>query len=215
MLDNDRSSTRPDHALDEATVPADPLALFRDWFEVALATDMGPGFDPTAMTLATADDAGAPSARMVLLKEHDENGFVFYTHYASRKSRELASNPRAALVFYWPALKRQVRIAGTVSKVGRDQSQQYFQSRERGSQLSAAVSPQSRVIGGLDELEAQRRRLEAKCAGGPIDCPPDWGGYRLGPEEMEFWLSRPERLHDRLRYSRKADGTWLIERLAP
>ncbi len=201
--------------LDEASAPADPLVLFRCWFDEAQATDMGPGFDPTAMTLATADAHGAPSARMVLLKYFDDQGFVFYTHYESRKSRNLDSNPRAALVFYWPGFKRQVRVVGTVSKVGRDQSQRYFRSRERGSQLSAAVSPQSQVIDSRAELDELRRRLEAQSRSGPIDCPTEWGGYRVAPQEMEFWLSRPDRLHDRLRYTKRDDGGWLIERLAP
>ena len=208
-------ASQPDETLEETLAPADPLALFRRWFDDAKATDLGPGSDPTAMTLATADADGVPSARMVLLKEFDDRGFVFYTHYESRKSRELESNPLAALVFYWPALKRQVRVVGEVSKVGRDQSQRYFRSRQRGSQLSAAVSPQSRVISGLAALEAERRQLDAASAGDPIDCPAGWGGYRVAPQQLEFWLSRPDRLHDRLRYSKRNNGGWVVERLAP
>ena len=211
----EKNKNRDDATLDEASAPADPLVLFRQWFDDAQVADMGPGFDPTAMTLATADAQGAPSARIVLLKQFDNQGFVFYTHYESRKSRDLDSNPRAALVFYWPAFKRQIRVVGAVSKVGRDQSQRYFQSRQRGSQLSAAISPQSKVVDSRAELEEQRRQLEADSGGGAIDCPNDWGGYRVAPQQVEFWLSRPDRLHDRLRYTKRDEGGWRIERLAP
>jgi pyridoxamine 5'-phosphate oxidase len=167
------------------------------------------------MTLATTAADGQPSARIVLLKEVSQDGFVFYTNYGSRKGRELAVNPRAALVFYWPQLERQVRITGAVVKTSRSESEGYFQTRPRGSQLAAWASWQSSPIPDRDVLEARVKKLEAKYAGGSVPLPPNWGGYRLRAESIEFWQGRPNRLHDRLRYSREAGGGWKIERLAP
>jgi pyridoxamine 5'-phosphate oxidase len=152
---------------------------------------------------------------MVLLKDVSQDGFVFYTNYESRKGQELAANPRAALVFYWPQLERQVRITGAVVKTSRSESEAYFYTRPRGSQLAAWASGQSCVIPDRDVLEARVKELEAKYAGASVPLPPNWGGYRLHPESIEFWQGKPNRLHDRLRYSPGPGGGWKIERLAP
>jgi pyridoxamine 5'-phosphate oxidase len=190
----------------------DPILQFRNWLKQATEAGIP---EPTAMTLATTGAAGQPSARIVLLKDASEDGFVFYTNYESRKGQELAANPRAALVFYWPQLERQVRITGEVVKTSRSESEAYFHTRPRGSQLAAWASGQSSVIPDRDVLEARVKVLEAKYAGTKVPLPPNWGGYRLRPESIEFWQGRPNRLHDRLRYSRGPDGGWTIERLAP
>jgi pyridoxamine 5'-phosphate oxidase len=197
-------------ALAEADVDADPVAQFRRWFEQATQAGL---LEPSAMTLATATPDGRPSARMVLLRGFDERGFCFYTNYESRKAAELAANPAAALVFWWDALERQVRIEGRVEPTSRAESEAYFASRPPGSQLSAAASPQSRVI---DRATLERRvaALATNLPDGRVPLPDFWGGYRLTPEVVEFWQGRPDRLHDRLRY-RRAGGTWKIERLAP
>jgi pyridoxamine 5'-phosphate oxidase len=201
--------------LSELAAPADPIELFGRWFEQALSDPAVEGFDPTAMTLATAAADGAPSARVVLLKAFDQRGFVFYTNYESRKAQELTANPRAALAIHWPARRRQVRISGAVSKTGRDDSARYFATRPRGSQLGAAASPQSRVVDGRDVLDEALQRLQEAHEGRAIPCPANWGGYRVTPRTIEFWLGRPDRMHDRLRYTREDDGNWRIERLAP
>ena len=201
--------------LDVSSVPRDPISLFKRWFEDAISTRPGDWFDPTAMTLATATRNGTPSARIVLLKHYDGQGFVFYTNYASRKGMDISENPHTALVFHWPVLKRQVRISGVAAKVSRDESVRYFHSRPRGSQLGAAAADQSKVVADRCVLDDRLAELDAKFAGGPIPLPPDWGGYRVMPQEIEFWLNRPNRLHDRLRYTRQDDDRWLIERLAP
>jgi pyridoxamine 5'-phosphate oxidase len=198
--------------LSEGDLAADPVAQFRVWLEQAEAAQPE---EFTAMVLATADGDGRPSARVVLLKGFDERGFVFYTHYESRKGRELAANPRAALVFYWAALERQVRIEGTVERTSREESRRYFDSRPRGSRLGALVSPQSRPLAGREELERQVSEAAARIGDGDIPLPDDWGGFRVRPESVEFWQGRPSRLHDRLRYVREAGGGWRIERLAP
>jgi pyridoxamine 5'-phosphate oxidase len=196
-------------ALAEADVDADPVVQFGRWFEQAEQAGL---LEPTAMTLATATPDGRPSARMVLLRGFDERGFCFYTNYESRKGVELAANPRAALVFWWGELERQVRIEGRVEPTSRSESEAYFHSRPPGSQLSAAASPQSRVIDGRATLE--RRVAELAAGTGQVPLPDFWGGYRLAHEVVEFWQGRPNRLHDRLRYRRVA-GAWKIERLAP
>lgn len=169
--------------------------------------------EPNAMVLATADAKGRPSARTVLLKGYDEAGLVFYTNYDSRKGRELAANPRAAAVFPWIPLSRQVVVTGGVSRLSREQSAAYFHSRPRGSQLGAAASPQSRVIGSRGELDAAWARAEAAYPD-EVPLPDAWGGFRIDPDAVEFWQGQVDRLHDRLRYRRTDDG-WVVERLAP
>ena len=191
---------------------ADPILQFQHWLERAEAAGIP---EPNAMTLATTSSEQHPSARMVLLKEANQDGFVFYTNYGSQKARELSANPRAALVFFWPALSRQVRITGRVAKTSRAESESYFHTRPRGSQLAAWASWQSSAIPDRAFLEARVRKLEEKYRGVDVPLPPNWGGYRLRPESIEFWQGRPNRLHDRLRYSRQPKGNWKIERLAP
>jgi pyridoxamine 5'-phosphate oxidase len=195
--------------LDESDLDPDPLRQFAVWFEEAGAAGLRA---PEAMALATAAADGHPSVRMVLLKSFDERGFIFFTGYESRKGAELAANPRAALLFYWDPLGRQVRIEGPVERVSGTESDAYFASRPRGAQISASVSPQSRVVESRAHLEAAAAELHAR--GGELSRPPAWGGFRVAPETYEFWQHRANRLHDRLRYSRDAAG-WKIERLAP
>ncbi len=214
---------------------AEPIAQFKSWFDQAtgarasgrlfklltgiykaLLACFGEGSgDVTAMFLATADNHGRPSARAVLLKGVDERGFIFFTNYDSRKGHELAENPHAALVFYWAELERQVCIAGDVSKLSEVESEAYFRSRPRGSRLAAWASRQSDVIRDRIELEEEWKNLEIRYAGQEVPRPPYWGGYVLRPTRVEFWQGRPNRLHDRFRYTRQPDGHWLIERLAP
>ncbi len=189
----------------------DPFTLFARWY--ALAQERA-CHDPSAMALAAATPDGRPSVRMVLLKGFDARGFVFYTNYASRKGRELARNPFAALVFYWPDLRRQVRVSGRVVRVSDAESDAYFATRPLDSRLSAAASPQSAVIDSREELERRVAELALACPIGPPR-PPFWGGLRLVPEEFEFWQSREGRLHDRFRYTPRPEGGWQVERLAP
>jgi pyridoxamine 5'-phosphate oxidase len=197
--------------LREDAVDPDPFAQFARWYDEARREGV---HQPEAMTIATATPDGRVSARMVLLRGIDEDGFVFYTNYASRKGRELAANPHAALVFHWGDQERQVRIEGTVRRASRERSRAYFDARPFGSRVSAAVSPQSEVVGSRAELEARAAELASRHADGAVPLPDDWGGYVVVPETFEFWQSRADRLHDRLRY-RRADGTWVLERLAP
>jgi pyridoxamine 5'-phosphate oxidase len=198
--------------LRESDIDPDPIKQFTAWFDAASEAGVP---EPNAMTLATATPDGIPSARIVLLKGVDERGFVFYTNYESDKGRDLRANPRAALTFYWPGLARQVRICGTVEQVSREESRAYFASRPLGSQIGAAASRQSTVIPDRAVLEREFARLEADYPNGQIPLPDYWGGYRVAPATIEFWQGRPSRLHDRLRYTRKADGGWRIERLSP
>jgi len=200
------------YELDENTVDRDPLPLFERWLEEAQATDI---HLPEAMTLATSTSDGKSSARVVLLKEADERGFVFYTNYNSAKARELDDNQQAALVFYWPQLERQVRIEGKVERTSAEESDAYFKTRPRESQIGALASPQSDVISSREILQKRARELEELYRDREIDRPAHWGGYRLVPERIEFWKGRPGRLHDRILYERKPDGTWTISRLAP
>jgi pyridoxamine 5'-phosphate oxidase len=197
--------------LTESAVLADPIAQFQRWFDEALAAGIP---EANAMTLATADKSGAPSARVVLLKWIDSRGFSFFTNYDSRKGRELARNPRAALCFYWQPLERQVRIEGAVEKTSREESEAYFRTRPLEAQIGAWVSRQSEVIESRDELERRQAEVAARFAGAPVPLPDFWGGYRVVPESVEFWQGRPGRLHDRLRYERSA-GAWVIRRLSP
>jgi pyridoxamine 5'-phosphate oxidase len=190
----------------------DPIAQFRQWYDSAVAADLPL---PNAMTLATVAADGTPAARMVLLKDFDERGFVFYTNYESQKGQELEANPRASLVFYWVTLDRQIRINGAVSKVSREESEEYFRTRPLDSRLSAWASKQSRVIPSREVLETVMRELEEKYKDVDVPIPPYWGGYRLAPDMLEFWQNRPGRLHDRFRYRLQPGGGWLIERLSP
>jgi pyridoxamine 5'-phosphate oxidase len=199
-------------ALLESELNPDPVEQFAQWFERAAAAGLP---EPNAMTLATATPDGFPSARMVLLKGHDQRGFVFFSNYLSRKGEELQRNPCAALVFFWPELRRQIRIEGYVERVSADESDAYFNSRARGSQIAAAVSRQSAVLPDRETLDRAVAALAAECVDREIPRPETWGGYRVIPTAIEFWQGRPNRLHDRLRYGRMDDGTWLIERLSP
>jgi pyridoxamine 5'-phosphate oxidase len=202
-----------EQGLFEDDLDPDPLVEFRRWYRLAEESGVP---QPDAMTLATATSDGVPSARMVLLKGVDDDGFVFFTNYESRKAQELAENPRAALILYWVALRRQVRVTGRVEPVPREESEAYFRTRPFGSRLAAWASHQSSVIHGREVLEGEYRRLKAEYADGNVPLPPFWGGYRVTPDTVEFWMSRENRLHDRLRYRRDADaGGWVIERLSP
>jgi len=200
------------HSLDEKDLDRDPIRQFEAWFAEALAADVP---EVNAATLATATPDGRPSARIVLLKGCDPRGFTFFTNYDSRKGRQLAANPRAALLFFWKELERQVAIEGAVEKVSAEESEGYFHSRPIASQVGAWASRQSQVIAGREPLEARFREFEQKFAGGEVPRPEFWGGFRILPESLEFWQGRPSRLHDRLRYRKDAAGVWTIERLSP
>ncbi|MDQ3973238.1 MAG: pyridoxamine 5'-phosphate oxidase [Actinomycetota bacterium] len=197
--------------LDERDLAPDPIGQFAVWFDQAVAHGI---VDADAMTLATAAPDGRPSARTVLLKGVDEHGFVFYTNYRSRKARELAANPYAALVFWWPQLQRQVSATGTVTRADPAESDAYFASRSRGSQVGAWASSQSEVLPGRAELDRRFAELAAAYEGVPVPRPPWWGGFRVLPDTVEFWQGRANRLHDRLRYRRARQG-WALQRLAP
>lgn len=198
--------------LSEEDLAPNPVEQFGRWLAQAMEVDPQ---EFTAMTLATADREGRPSARIVLLKGWDERGFVFYTNYESRKGRELDENPRAALVFYWAALDRQVRIEGTVEKTSWEESEAYFHSRPLGAQIGACASRQSLPLPRREDLEQAVRELEERFGGGEVPLPDFWGGYRVVPGLFEFWQGRRSRLHDRLCYVRLPEGGWRIERLSP
>jgi pyridoxamine 5'-phosphate oxidase len=200
-------------ALDEASAPPEPLALFTAWFADARASGTP---EPNAMTLATASADGRPSARVVLLKAFDARGLAFFTNLESRKGRELAQNPRAAAVFWWPPLERQVRAEGRIERVDAAEADAYFASRPRGSRLGAWASPQSRPVEGRAALDARLAEVAAAHPGeGAVPRPPHWGGFRLVPDAVEFWQGRPDRLHDRLLYTADGRGGWARARLAP
>ena len=198
--------------LRESAAAESPFEQFELWFQQAGDTKIDL---PDAMTLATVSKDGIPSARIVLLRGFDKRGLVFYTDYQSQKGQELTENPNAALVFYWRELDRQIRVAGSVSTVSREESEKYFRSRPVGSQLAALASNQGEVIPNREELECRYKQLMETYRHRQIPLPPYWGGFRLSPDWFEFWQGRPNRLHDRLRYTHCPDGSWKIERLSP
>ena len=198
--------------LRESDAAESPFEQFELWFQQAGDTKIDL---PDAMTLATVSKDGIPSARIVLLRGFDKRGLVFYTDYQSQKGQELTENPNAALVFYWRELDRQIRVAGSVSTVSREESEKYFRSRPVGSQLAALASNQGEVIPNREELECRYKQLMETYRHKQIPLPPYWGGFRLSPDWFEFWQGRPNRLHDRLRYTHRPDGSWKIERLSP
>jgi pyridoxamine 5'-phosphate oxidase len=197
--------------LNEDDVDPDPFRQFEQWMSQAIASQL---IEPNAMILATVDASGQPNARAVLLKGFDPSGFVFYTNYESRKSREIAANPNVCLLFYWAELERQVRIAGRAERVPEGESEAYFQSRPVGHQLGAWVSKQSEVIAGREVIEESLASVAKRFEPGPVPRPPYWGGFRVAPHAFEFWQGRPNRLHDRLEYVR-TNGSWMIRRLSP
>ena len=214
MTTLDLAALRRDYALatlEERDVDPDPIRQFERWFADAAAARVP---EPNAMTLSTATRDGVPSARIVLLKGVDANGFAFYTDYRSRKGAELAENPLAALTFLWKEIERQVRITGSVSRVSVEESEAYFRTRPPGSRLGAWASHQSAVLASREELEARVQDVAGRFPDGDVPLPPHWGGFRVTPDEIEFWQGRPRRLHDRLLY-RGGEGGWEISRLSP
>lgn len=195
----------------EADADRDPIELFQEWYAAAEESGI---IHPEGMALATADERGRPSVRMVLLKQVDERGFVFFTNYGSRKAVELDANPHAALCFHWAVHERQVRIAGPVSRISEDESREYFATRTRGSRIGAWASRQSQALETREILESRVRELKKRFQGEDVPLPPFWGGYRLRPESIEFWQGRADRLHDRLVFERDGDD-WTTERLYP
>lgn len=197
--------------LDLSDVLPDPIAQFRQWFDAALNAQLP---EPNAMHVSTVTAEGRPDGRIVLLKDVSDRGFTFYTNYESRKGQDLTNRPFAALTFFYPELERQIRIEGGVEKISPEESDAYFASRPRGSQIGAWVSHQSSVVSNRDVLETRQRELEAQFASQPIPRPPHWGGFRVVPDSLEFWQGRPSRLHDRIRY-RKEGADWILDRLSP
>lgn len=210
-LENLRKDYRAEK-LSEKDVKSNPIEQFDHWFDEVLKSGI---YEPNAMTLATASTDGKPAARIVLLKGFNQDGFVFYTNYLSRKGKELAKNPVVALVFFWPELERQVRIEGTIEKVSKETSEKYFQSRPKESQIGALASPQSQVIADRSLLEKNWKELEKKYADQEIPKPSFWGGYLVKPQVIEFWQGRSSRLHDRIVYRKADKNNWKIVRLAP
>ncbi|WP_295126563.1 pyridoxamine 5'-phosphate oxidase [uncultured Chitinophaga sp.] len=213
MLNQKVADLRQDYrkaSLNESDVAADPLQQFEKWWQDAISSEI---YEPNAMTLATSSPDGRPSARIVLLKSFDADGFLFFTNYQSRKALELAANPYVSLLFFWPDLERQVRIEGSVSKAPEPVSNEYFRSRPAGSRIGAIASPQSQVIPDRTYLENKVKQLETQLGETVPERPSHWGGYVVKPQAVEFWQGRSSRLHDRIRYS--LNVTWKIERLAP
>src|SRR5436190_16591290 len=211
----DPTASNYEHAgkgLRRSDLDPDPIRQFGNWFTAAIEAGIR---DVNAMSLATAGRDAKPSVRVVLVKGFDQDGFVFFTNYESEKGVQLEANPYAALAFYWIELDRQIRISGKAKITSREESQTYFHSRPIGSQLSAWASRQSEVLDGRRVLDARMAEMTGRLGGKPMPLLPPWGGYRLKPERMEFWQGRANRLHDRFRYTRQANGRWLIERLAP
>ena len=200
------------HGLRRSELETNPLRQFGVWFAAAMAADIR---EVNAMSLATATPDGKPSVRIVLLRGFDENGFVFFTNYESEKGKQLDANPHAEVAFYWTQLERQIRISGSVEKTSREDSAAYFHSRPVGSRLGAWVSKQSQVIDARQVLDSRLQQMTERYEKGDIPLPPHWGGFRIKPDRYEFWQGRPNRLHDRFRYARRADGNWVIDRLAP
>ena len=198
--------------LDENRIDRDPIKQFQLWFDDAITAKLPM---PDAMSLATVTPDGRPTARMVLLKQVDADGFVFFTNYQSSKARQLEINPYAALIFYWPHFERQVRVEGKVAKTSAEESAAYFKTRPRESQIGAWASPQSEVISAREILEQRAHELAGEYCDREIDCPAHWGGFRLKPDRIEFWKGRVGRLHDRILYELQPDETWTIKRLAP
>jgi pyridoxamine 5'-phosphate oxidase len=214
-MDKNIANLRKDYTLQylsQKEINPNPFIQFKFWFYQALAAQLT---EPNAMTLATSTPDGKPSARMVLLKNFDERGFVLFTNYNSHKGQELAENPHAALVFWWGELERQVRIVGTVEKTSTEESDGYFEMRPPHSRLGAWASNQSEVIAGREVLERQWQEFQLKYENQEVPRPPHWGGFRVVPQEIEFWQGRSSRLHDRLLYIRLDDGGWQIKRLSP
>ena len=215
MSDNNYADIREEYkkgSLEVSDTLADPIQQFQKWFKEAQDAEV---MEVNAMCLSTVDKDGQPDARIVLVKDVSEKGFVFYTNYESHKGQELEANPYASLTFFWPELQRQVRIRGTVKKVSEETSAEYFHSRPRGSQIGAWTSPQSQEISGRGTLEIREKEFEERFNGKEIPKPDHWGGYLVKPESVEFWQGRPSRLHDRIFYSQQASGEWKRNRLAP
>lgn len=213
LLDDIRNQRR-DYEGPELTkdiAPENPMVLFGAWLSYAHDKDV---FEPLAMNLCTVDASGQPSSRIVLLRSLEEDGFMFFTNYESRKGKAIAENPKASLTFFWETLMRQVRIEGTLQKATREESEAYWDTRPRGSQIGAWASAQSEVIESRKDLEEATAKVEAKYEGKPVPCPPFWGGYKMIPHQIEFWQGRENRLHDRIRYHQE-NNEWKIERLAP
>ncbi|HLO88819.1 MAG TPA: pyridoxamine 5'-phosphate oxidase [Nostocaceae cyanobacterium] len=214
-MDKSIADLRKDYTfqdLSERDIDPNPFAQFKIWFDQAVTAQLP---EPNAMTLATCTPDGQPSARMVLLKDFDERGFILFTNYNSRKGQELAVNPQAALVFWWAELERQVRITGCVEKISAEESDIYFESRPANSRLGAWASNQSEIIPSQEFLQQKLQEFQSKYENQEVPRPPHWGGFRVVPQEIEFWQGRPSRLHDRLLYTRLQDGRWKIERLSP
>lgn len=214
MMNADIANLRTDYklkSLTEAEVNANAIEQFTTWWNEAIQSDI---HEVNAMTLATADSNGTPHARIVLLKDYNTEGFIFFTNYESNKGQQLLQNPRACLLFFWKELERQIRIEGTVAKIDTAESDAYFNSRPEGSRIGAWVSPQSKVIEGREFLEERYLKMSRQFTHGKIERPAHWGGYIVNPVKIEFWQGRPSRLHDRILYT-KADNGWKIERLAP